>query len=185
MTLDRWDVAVKSTSLRDPIGNADPWTPRDIVGHNAITYRALADGREMQIDLMTPLVVDSMVQDGKPVTFRREGNAFFATLPAVQRKGTTTTITVYYHGLPQEAKRPPWEGGFTLADGFTRPPVDRDDRPGDGRQRLVAQQGHPGRRARLAACRDHGSQAAGQRLERTAAQRDAARRMAPRPTSGS
>ena len=84
-----------------------------IAGRNGITYRVLSAPREMQIDLMEPLVVDSMVQDGRRVRFRREGAAHFAALTAPQRAGEHKTITVYYHGRPQIAKNPPWQGGFT------------------------------------------------------------------------
>jgi aminopeptidase N len=76
----------------------------------------------MQIDLMEPLVVDSMTQDGRKVRFRREGAAFFATLTTPQRTGDRKTITVYYHGRPQIAKNPPWQGGFSWAkDSLGRP----------------------------------------------------------------
>ena len=66
----------------------------------------------MQIDLQTPLEVDSMVQDAKALTYRRDGNAFFVSLTAPQRTSARETITVYYHGKPRAAKRPPWDGGF-------------------------------------------------------------------------
>ena len=93
-----------------------------IRGWNGISYRVLGPGRELQIDLMTPLEVDSMVQDGRRVPFRREGNAFFASPPARQHEGEHRTITVHYHGRPQIAKRPPWEGGFTwTSDSLGRP----------------------------------------------------------------
>ena len=87
-------------------------TDSTIRGWNGITYRALRNGREMQIDLQVPMVVDSMRQDGKAIQYRRDGNAFFATLPAAQRSGSSNTITVYYHGKPVAAKRPPWDGGY-------------------------------------------------------------------------
>jgi aminopeptidase N len=101
-------------------------TPADsgIRGYNAITYRVLEPPStgEMQIDLMVPLEVDSMVQDAHAVAFRREGNAFFARLTAQQRAGDRRTISVYYHGQPQAAKRPPWQGGFTwTSDSLGRP----------------------------------------------------------------
>ena len=54
-----------------------------------------------------PLVVDSIVQDGRALQFRREGNAFFVdahrhrSAPA-RRK----TITVYYHGKPADREAP-------------------------------------------------------------------------------
>ncbi|HKO15679.1 MAG TPA: M1 family metallopeptidase [Gemmatimonadaceae bacterium] len=89
--------------------------PRDssIHGWNGISYRVLSPAREMQIDLQVPLEVDSMAQNGRRVTYRRDGNAFFATLAAPQPVGSVQRITVYYHGRPKVARRPPWDGGFT------------------------------------------------------------------------
>jgi aminopeptidase N len=96
-------------------------TDSSIRGSNGVTYRVLESGQELQIDLMTPLEVDSMVQDGHRLSFRREGNAFFATLAAPQRAGDLRTITVHYHGQPRPARRPPWDGGFTwTADSLGR-----------------------------------------------------------------
>ena len=93
-----------------------------IAGYNGITYKVLRPATEMQIDLMEPLVVDSMKQDGRRVTYRREGAAFFAKLTAPQPAGQLKTITVYYHGSPQIAKNPPWQGGFSWAkDSLGRP----------------------------------------------------------------
>ncbi len=110
-----WDVSFYD--LHVAINPADS----SIRGYNAITYRVLKPAQEMQIDLMTPLDVDSMVQDGKAVTYRRDGNAFFVTLPSAQRAGTSRTLTVHYHGRPRVARRPPWEGGFTwTADSLGR-----------------------------------------------------------------
>jgi aminopeptidase N len=104
-----WDVAFYD--LHVAIHPADS----SIRGWNAISYRVLSPARELQIDLMVPLEVDSMAQDGRAVGFRREGNAFFATLASPQRAGDRKTITVWYHGKPQPAKRPPWDGGISWA----------------------------------------------------------------------
>ncbi len=82
-----------------------------IRGWNAITYRVLSAPREMQIDLQTPLEVDSMLQDGKRLTYRRDGNAFFVNVPTA-RAAATGTVTVFYHGKPRVAMRPPWDGGY-------------------------------------------------------------------------
>lgn len=117
-----WDVSFYD--LHVSISPADS----TIRGHNAITYRVLEPASLMQIDLMTPLEVDSMVQDGRAVSFRREGAAFFASLPAPQNRGDRKTITVYYHGRPRIAPRPPWDGGFTwTADSLNRPWVATTD----------------------------------------------------------
>lgn len=93
------------------------FSPADstIRGWNGITYRVVQAAREMQIDLQQPLDVDSMVQDGQRLTYRRDGNAFFATLVAPQPVGSTRTITVYYHGRPRVAVHAPWDGGVVWA----------------------------------------------------------------------
>jgi aminopeptidase N len=84
-----------------------------ISGWNRISYRTLQEGREMQIDLQPPLIIDSIVQGRRKLVARRDGNAFFLTLPAVQRAGTSGALTVWYHGKPRVGARLPWDGGFT------------------------------------------------------------------------
>ena len=101
-----WDAAFYD--LHVTVSPADS----SIRGYNAITYRVLKPAARMQIDLQTPLVVDSMMQDGQRLQFDRDSNAFFVTLAAAQRAGTQKTVSVYYHGKPTAAKRPPWDGGF-------------------------------------------------------------------------
>jgi aminopeptidase N len=86
-----------------------------ISGYNRITYRVTAPAREMQLDLQVPLQVDSMVQGGRHLTYRRDGNAFFATLVAPQPVASEQTIAVYYRGKPRVATRAPWDGGFVWA----------------------------------------------------------------------
>jgi hypothetical protein len=104
-----WDVSFYD--LHVSVNPADS----TLRGWNGITYRVLRPAQEMQIDLQVPLEVDSLVQDGRQVPFRRDSNAFFATLAARQRTGDRRTITVYYHGRPVVAKRPPWDGGLIWA----------------------------------------------------------------------
>jgi aminopeptidase N len=84
-----------------------------IRGYNTIVYRVLEPSREMQIDLQEPLRVDSIAQDGRPLPFRKDGNAYFVTPAAPQAPGTLQALTVYYGGTPHVARRPPWEGGIT------------------------------------------------------------------------
>ncbi|MEO5509964.1 MAG: M1 family metallopeptidase [Longimicrobiales bacterium] len=119
-------VFTRADTLRGSNGPARSWwdvsyydlnvavTPADssIRGNTGITYRVLRPATEMQIDLQMPMVVDSMMQDGRRVEFKRDGNAFFATLTSPQRANSRKTIHVYYHGKPVAAKRPPWDGGY-------------------------------------------------------------------------
>lgn len=104
-----WDVTFYD--LHVTINPADS----SLRGSNAITYRVVSPGRQLQIDLMEPLMVDSMVADGRHLRVRKDGRAWFAMLAAQATPSRTRlrTITVYYHGRPQIAKRPPWQGGFT------------------------------------------------------------------------
>jgi len=104
-----WDAAFYDLHVR--VNPADS----TIAGWNGITYRVLQPAQEMQIDLQEPLAVDSMVQERRRLTYRRDGDAFFVTLRARQRAGETRTLTVWYHGRPRVARRPPWDGGFTWA----------------------------------------------------------------------
>ncbi len=69
-----------------------------LVGWNGVHYRVLAPGDEMQIDLQAPMAIDSVVQAGQSLTFRRDGNAYFIALPAAQPVGSHAEVTVYYHG---------------------------------------------------------------------------------------
>src|SRR5262245_7992993 len=73
-----WDVTFYD--LRVAVNPADS----TIRGSNAITYRVHTPAREMQIDLQVPMQIDSIVQDGKPLEFKRDSNAFFVNPTAPQ-----------------------------------------------------------------------------------------------------
>ncbi|MDQ6688925.1 MAG: M1 family peptidase, partial [Gemmatimonadota bacterium] len=104
-----WDAAFYDLHVRvNPVDSS-------IAGYNSITYRVLKPARELQIDLQMPLVIDSVVQDGTDLSARRDGSAFFVRLVARQPIGAKKQITVYYHGKPVAAIRPPWDGGFIWA----------------------------------------------------------------------
>jgi hypothetical protein len=102
-----WDVTFYDLHVTLSPGDSS------IRGWNGISYKVTQQGSELQIDLMTPLLIDSVIQEGRKLQFRRHGNAFFVTPLRTPRVGTTGTATVYYHGKPQPAKRPPWDGGFS------------------------------------------------------------------------
>ncbi|MEO7986561.1 MAG: M1 family metallopeptidase [Gemmatimonadales bacterium] len=103
-----WDVGFYDLHVR-----LDP-SDSTIRGWNGITYRVTSKPRAMQIDLQEPLRIDSVLQDGRKVGFRRDGNAYFLAVSG-QRTGTTRTVTVYYSGKPRVAQRPPWDGGLIWA----------------------------------------------------------------------
>lgn len=71
-------------------------------------------GRLMQIDLQQPLEIDSVLFGGKPLSFSREENIALIKMPESLQTSVQLEffISIYYHGKPREAKRPPWDGGW-------------------------------------------------------------------------
>ena len=131
------------------------------------------------------MVIDSIMQNGALLNFRRDGNAFFASLLDPQQIGSHKAVTVYYHGKPRVGDASAMGRRLHLGRTTPRQSLGRHREPGARRQRLVAEQGHAGRRAGQPARRDHGARFDDRRLERPAAQHHAQRRSAPRRTSGS
>lgn len=102
-----------------------------ISGFNAIYYRAIKKEQTMQIDLQSPLEIDSVFliayiplrydayQPGKIASpsqritaITRDGDAYFITLPVNILENSTNYLVIYYHGKPKIAKNPPWDGGI-------------------------------------------------------------------------
>ncbi|MDB4887213.1 MAG: Peptidase rane alanine aminopeptidase [Gemmatimonadetes bacterium] len=104
-----WDVAFYDLHVR--VSPADS----SIRGVNGITYRVTGPSREMQVDLQAPLVADSVVQDGRVLATRREGNVLYVTPAAAQQTGSVRTVSIHYHGRPRVAQNAPWDGGFVWA----------------------------------------------------------------------
>lgn len=102
-----WDV--KKYYLDIKVNPADS----TISGSNTIKYQVLQEYTSMQIDLQNPMEISKVIQDGKTLKYRREGNAFFIELVAPQTKGTIKELTVFYGGKPKVAVNPPWDGGIS------------------------------------------------------------------------
>jgi aminopeptidase N len=83
-----------------------------IMGYNQIAYTVLQTSAVLQLDLMKPMVLDSVVQEGKKCSWRQDGNAYFVNLVAPQVPGDKKVLTAYFHGKPRAAKMPPWDGGM-------------------------------------------------------------------------
>ena len=84
-----------------------------ITGSNTIGYKVLQEYNNLQIDLQKPLEIYKVIQDGKELRFKREGNAFFIELVAAQKVGAIKELVVFYGGTPKVAVNPPWDGGIT------------------------------------------------------------------------
>ena len=66
----------------------------------------------MQLDLMQPMIIDSVVQDKQQCKFIRDGSAYFISLIKTSISNNTTSLFVYFHGKPHVAVFPPWDGGI-------------------------------------------------------------------------
>ncbi|MCB0528915.1 MAG: M1 family metallopeptidase [Saprospiraceae bacterium] len=90
---------------------------KGISGSNEIFYRVLEPGKRLQVDLQPPLRITRVEQDGDTLPFEKIGrNAYLVSLQKPQRSGMRASVTVWYEGMPREARHAPWDGGFSWSD---------------------------------------------------------------------
>jgi aminopeptidase N len=100
-----------------------------ISGSNTIQFKVVKQGRVMQVDLQEPLILDSIHfkfndtlinKRGSNKRYytkfynsdiRKDGNTYFIPLKEYGN-GNYNLLTIYYHGKPQIAIHPPWDGGL-------------------------------------------------------------------------
>ena len=78
-----------------------------------VDFKAIAvnDFTALQIDLASSMYLDSVIYKDRPLTTNRTEDAVLVNFPQIDQ-GNSFAFRVYYHGVPQEAKNPPWDGGF-------------------------------------------------------------------------
>ncbi len=80
--------------------------------------KAIKNSKRIQIDLQQPLVIDRiiMVSNGlkkmDTLAFTRDGNIAIANPKTNMKNGENFQLLISYHGMPREAIRPPWDGGW-------------------------------------------------------------------------
>ncbi len=95
---------------------------KTISGKVDIRFKVLSPGKTMQIDLKEPMQLGKAYIGNKPMTFTREGNAFFINVSAQLPKDSIVTLALQFQGNVTVAKRPPWDGGWIFAkDKLGRP----------------------------------------------------------------
>lgn len=85
---------------------------KSISGNNTITYKVLKPYQTLQFELQHPLVIDSIIQNKTALTYTSIGISHFVKLTKKQHTDQTEQLTIYYHGKPKEAVKPPWDGGI-------------------------------------------------------------------------
>jgi len=86
---------------------------QSIEGVNIISFTAITDFQNMQLDLFNNMKVAKILFENQSVAFKREYDALFLQLPRILRKGEQAKVTIDYFGEPRVAMNPPWDGGFT------------------------------------------------------------------------
>ncbi len=85
---------------------------KQIRGSNNIMFEVIKELDSLQIDLFSNMYIDSIIFLNENILFRRDSNVTYVYFPWKLLKGTVNFIKVFYNGVPQEAKNPPWGGGF-------------------------------------------------------------------------
>jgi aminopeptidase N len=121
-----WDLTYYHLSVQVNPGDST------IKGMNTIQYKVLEPKQVMQVDMQQPMAIEKVLQDGKPLTFKREGNAYFVQLTANQQKGAVKSVDVYFGGKPTVSTNPPWSGGITWKKDKNGNPFVANSNQGDG-----------------------------------------------------
>jgi aminopeptidase N len=87
---------------------------QSLSGSTTMRFTLVDSSSRLQIDLFENMSLDSITLDGgNPLSFIREFDAVFVSLPHSLATGSDHNLVAYYRGKPRVARRPPWDGGFT------------------------------------------------------------------------
>lgn len=88
---------------------------KEIRGSNTVVFKVLEENNILQIDLQSPLNITRVVHGDKELKWKKTGAAHFIDLETKLQVNSVDSITVFYEGIPHQAKRAPWDGGFVWA----------------------------------------------------------------------
>jgi len=69
-------------------------------------------GDTVQIDLKNQFKVISLTIDGQKMSYKKDSDFIFIPLTSNYNLGASSILEIQYSGIPQVAKRAPWDGGF-------------------------------------------------------------------------
>lgn len=114
---DWWDVLKYDLHVKFNLSDSS------ISGYNVVSLKVFRKGKELQIDLQEPMVLDSILYSTNDIfnkripEIRKDGNAYFidaGNFSVPQTNYPDVSLHVYYHGKPRIAVRPPWDGGLIM-----------------------------------------------------------------------
>src|SRR5690348_4314010 len=147
----RFEQAVYDVQSYDVSIKADPKT-KQISGTTVMTARTVIPTNVIMLDLDTPYTISSVTDGaGHALRFERSPDAIRIFFPFSKQVGETITTSITYSGVPREAPRPPWVGGFI----WTKTPSGADwisvALQNDGADLMFPVKDHPSDKAAMAA----------------------------------
>lgn len=98
--------------LRYELSVKPDYNSKTIKGENRIYFEMTEKFDFMQIDLQSPMNIDSVIFENKKIKYQREGNVFHLNFSEIVFQEKVQKISVYFSGKPREAINPPWDGGW-------------------------------------------------------------------------
>ena len=87
---------------------------KKLSGTTTISFKVLSPGKRMQIDLQAPMHIDAVESYGTALRFNREGNVWHVEFPESLVPGAMHKAVIRFSGVPREAVRAPWDGGWVF-----------------------------------------------------------------------
>ncbi|MBK7392093.1 MAG: M1 family metallopeptidase [Chloracidobacterium sp.] len=107
----RFEQAVYDVQSYDISLDVDP-ANKSIKGSTVIKAKIVIPTNVIQLDLDTPYAVATVRESGTDRKYQFKEGKIWIWFPMTKQVGETVTIAVAYSGVPREAPRPPWIGGF-------------------------------------------------------------------------
>jgi hypothetical protein len=134
LSLNAQPIFTKADTLRGSLNENRDWfdiqtysinvTPdiatKSIQGNVIWNAKVIKKSNAIQIDLQQPLIIDQITMIVNPknsldldtLQFTRDGNIALAKMKKKLAMGDVFELHIKYHGVPREAIRPPWDGGW-------------------------------------------------------------------------
>ena len=111
---DWFDIQSYTINVTPDIAN------KSIQGSVIWKAKVIKNSNDIQIDLQQPLIIDHISMNVHPknsfdfetLQWTRDGNIALAKVKNKLSKGDEIELKIKYHGIPKEAIRPPWDGGW-------------------------------------------------------------------------
>ncbi len=101
-----WDVKHYEIEIEPIISK------QKITGKNTIEFYTLRHGQKMQIDLQSPMEIDSITFAEEKTTFNRLGNVYYIEFENELFSDKKYKIIIHFSGKPHKAINAPWDGGW-------------------------------------------------------------------------